>query len=258
MSLEGKLILITGSARGIGRSMAEHFLKSGAAVVLSDILAEELDATVEALAAEYGADKVSGYPCNVSDEESVVGMFKAMGDDGKFIDTAILNAGILRDGLLVKTDRETGEVIREMSLAQWKLVIDVNLTGVFLTGREAAKLMIKGKKKGVIINMSSIARHGNFGQTNYAATKAGVAAMAVVWSKELSRFGIRAAAIAPGLIATPMVLRDMKQSALDRMKKMIPIGRLGRPEEVARTAEFIITNEMVNGVTVEISGGFTF
>ena len=161
MSLEGKLILITGSARGIGRSMAEHFLKSGAAVVLSDILAEELDATVEALAAEYGADKVSGYPCNVSDEESVVGMFKAMGDDGKFIDTAILNAGILRDGLLVKTDRETGEVIREMSLAQWKLVIDVNLTGVFLTGREAAKLMIKGKKKGVIINMSSIARHGN-------------------------------------------------------------------------------------------------
>ena len=164
----------------------------------------------------------------------------------------------MRDGLLVKVDRSTGEVAKTMSLSQWQSVIDVNLTGVFLTGREAAKHMITFKNGGVMVPMSSIARHGNIGQTNYSAAKAGVATLAVTWGKELARYGIRAVAVAPGLIGTRMVLRDMKQEMLERFKKVIPAGRLGTPEEVAHTIRYIVENDFLSATVVEPSGGMSF
>ena len=156
-----------------------------------------------------------------------------------------------RDGLLVKF--KDGEFVKRMSLEEWQSVIDLNLTGVFLCGREAAQLMIESESKGVIINISSIARHGNFGQTNYSATKAGVQSMAVVWAKELSKYGIRVNSIAPGFINTEMVA-SMPENVLEGLAKMIPLGRIGEPDEVAKAAEFIFENDYYSGRCIDLDG----
>ena len=142
-----------------------------------------------------------------------------------------------------------------MSIEQWQAVINVNLTGVFLTGREAAVQMINSKKGGVIIPISSVAMHGNPGQSNYSAAKAGVAAMTKLWAHELKNYKIRVAGIAPGFIATEMVLKDMNPAALDKWKALIPIGRLGEPDEIFKTAQFIVENELIDGFVIEASGG---
>jgi 3-oxoacyl-[acyl-carrier protein] reductase len=168
------------------------------------------------------------------------------------VDGVINNAGILRDGLLIKV--KDGEISKRMSLAEWQAVIDVNLTGVFLCGREAATRMIEGKRAGVIINISSISKAGNMGQSNYSAAKAGVASMAVVWAKELSSYGIRSAAIAPGFIETEMVA-SMKPEALEKMAAGIPLKRLGQPEEIGRTAVYIFENDYLTGRVLEVDGG---
>jgi 3-oxoacyl-[acyl-carrier protein] reductase len=141
-----------------------------------------------------------------------------------------------------------------MSLADWQGVIDVNLTGVFLCGREAAVKFLELGVKGVIINISSISRAGNMGQTNYSAAKAGVVAITVTWAKELARYGIRSMAIAPGFIGTEMV-KSMKPEALDKMAAQIPIGRIGMPEEIAHTAAFIFENDYLTGRVIETDGG---
>jgi 3-oxoacyl-[acyl-carrier protein] reductase len=141
-----------------------------------------------------------------------------------------------------------------MSFEHWQQVVDVNLTGTFLCGRAAATEMVKAGNGGCIINISSISRHGNMGQTNYTATKAGVAAMAVTWAKELARQNIRCAAIAPGFIGTEMVL-TMKPEALEKIAAGIPAKRLGQPDEIAQTVEFIIENDYVNGRVIEVDGG---
>jgi 3-oxoacyl-[acyl-carrier protein] reductase len=140
-----------------------------------------------------------------------------------------------------------------MSLEQWQAVIDVNLTGVFLCGREAAQRMIELGSKGVIINISSISRAGNMGQTNYSATKAGVQAMAITWAKELSRYGIRVAAVAPGFINTEMVA-SMKEAAREKLTAGIPLKRMGEPDEIAQTVEFIFQNDYVSGRCFDIDG----
>ena len=141
-----------------------------------------------------------------------------------------------------------------MSLAQWQSVVDVNLTGVFLCGREAAERMIRLGNGGLIVNISSISREGNAGQTNYAATKAGVAAMTVVWAKELARYGIRSAAIAPGFCATE-ILAAMKPEMVARVTEAVPLKRLGQPSEIASTAVFIAENDFVTGRVIEVDGG---
>ena len=140
-----------------------------------------------------------------------------------------------------------------MSLEEWQAVIDINLTGVFLCGREAAQYMIEGGQGGVIINISSVARHGNFGQTNYSATKAGVQSMAVVWAKELSKYGIRVNSIAPGFINTEMVA-GMPDNVKEKLSKMVPVGRIGEPDEVAQAAEFIFMNDYYSGRCVDLDG----
>ena len=253
MDIRGKVVVITGGAQGIGFSIARHFGAHGAKLVLGDIKQEILDQATAALKAE-GVDVV-GVPGNVANEADAERLMKSAVDAFGGLDVAILNAGILRDGLLVRTDKETGAVKGKMSLEQWQMVIDVNLTGVFLTGREAAVQMIGTKKGGVILLMSSISAEGNFGQTNYSATKAGVRAMAVAWSKELARYGIRVNAIAPGFIGTPMVKQDMKQEALDKLLKQVPLARLGEPNEVAQVCRFLCENDFVTGSVYGVTGG---
>ena len=162
----------------------------------------------------------------------------------------INNAGITKDGLLIKVKDDK---IETMSLDSFQRVIDVNLTGVFLCSREAAKIM-QPKKQGVIINISSVSRAGNMGQTNYSAAKAGVDAMTVTWSKELARYNIRCAAIAPGYIATEMV-KAINPAILEKIVSKVPLRRLGEMSEISRTAQFIIENDFVNGKILEIDGG---
>lgn len=174
-----------------------------------------------------------------------------MNDFGK-LDGLVNNAGILRDGMLIKA--KDGVVEKRMSLEQWQSVIDVNLTGVFLCGREAATKMIETGVKGCIINIASISRAGNMGQTNYSAAKAGVSSMTVTWAKELARYGIRSMAIAPGFIATEMT-GSMRPEALDMMTKQIPLRRMGQPEEIAHTVAYILENDYVSGRVIEVDGG---
>jgi 3-oxoacyl-[acyl-carrier protein] reductase len=176
---------------------------------------------------------------------------KVTADFGR-LDAVINNAGITRDGLLVKA--KEGRVTGKMSLEDWNSVINVDLRGVFLCAREAAVRMIEGGNGGVIINISSISRAGNIGQTNYSAAKAGVAAMTVTWANELSRHGIRVAAIAPGFSDTKMVA-NIPEKILDRIVARIPLRRLAKPEEIGHTAVYILENEYFNGRVLEVDGG---
>ncbi|MDP7592353.1 MAG: SDR family oxidoreductase [Litorilituus sp.] len=250
MNLENKTIVITGGGQGLGRTIAISFAQSGANIALVD-LNEDLLAETSSLVKEHGV-KVKYYLANVSNEEQVESTFKQINDDFSGIDGLINNAGILRDGMFVKaTD---GVVAKKMSLEQFQSVIDVNLTGVFLCGREAAVHMIESGRQGVIVNMSSIARGGNMGQTNYSAAKAGVVAMTTTWARELGRHGIRVGAIAPGVIRTAMT-DAMKPEMRDRLEKMKPVGRLGEAGEIAHTAKYIFENDFFTARVVEIDGG---
>lgn len=233
--------------------MAEKFAKLGANIVLSDVSEERLASALKDIQA-LGA-KVIAVKTDVSKEADAEKLMAEAVSAFGSVDIAVLNAGILRDGLLIKADKQTGKVASKLSLSDWQSVIDVNLTGVFLTGREAAVQMVNQGTKGVIIPIASVSMHGNPGQTNYSAAKAGVAAMTKLWAKELSRYGIRVAGIAPGFIATEMVMKDMNPEALKKWEAQIPIGRLGKPDEIASTAVFIAENELVDGVVLEISGG---
>ena len=250
MDVRGKTILVTGAGRGIGRSLAEHFARKGAKLALLDTNAEDLEETRARCAQPGGVAR--SYLANVADEESVGGALDRISGDFGGLDGLINNAGIVRDAMLVKV--RDGQVVGKMSLAQWQSVIDVNLTGVFLCAREAAQRMISRAAGGVIVNISSICRAGNAGQTNYSAAKAGVMAMTVVWAKELARFGIRVGAVAPGFTRTPMV-ESMRPEALARMTAPIPLGRLGEPDEIAHAVGFIFENELFTGRCVEVDGG---
>ena len=250
MDVRGKTILVTGAGRGIGRSLALHFARKGANLALLDTNSEEVaDSCVRCR--EAGAAARS-YVADAANEDSVVGALDQVTADFGRLDGLINNAGIVRDALLVKV--KDGLVVDKMTLAQWQAVIDVNLTGVFLCAREAAQHMINLAVGGVIVNVSSISRAGNAGQTNYSAAKAGVAAMTVVWAKELARYGIRVGAVAPGFIRTPMVA-GMKPEALAKMTSPIPLGRLGEPEEIAHAVGFIFENDLFTGRCLEVDAG---
>ncbi len=251
MQIAKSTIVITGGAQGLGLAMAEHFAAEGAALALIDMNAEALQ-EAERSCSDKGASKVRGYTVNVTDEAAVEEVFEKINSDFGGINVLVNNAGILRDGLLIKC--KEGEITHKMPLQQFQSVLDVNLTGSFLCGREAAAHMAKAGNGGVIINISSVARAGNMGQTNYAATKAGVVAMTVTWARELGRFGIRCGAIAPGFIETPMTAQ-MKPEAIDRALGMVPLRRWGQPEEIAHSARYIIENDFFSGRVVEIDGG---
>ena len=238
MQLNGKVAVVTGGARGIGKAIANAFAERGATLALLDLNQADLDAT----RAEFAARgvKVSGHALNVAKEDEVI----------RALDDVVAAHGRL--DVLVKV--KDGAVVSKMTLAQWQAVIDVNLTGVFLCGREAAERMIKLGQGGVIINISSISRAGNAGQSNYSAAKAGVAAMTTTWAKELARFGIRAGAIAPGFTKTD-ILSGMPPEMLAKLTAPVPLQRLGLAEEIAHTAVFIVENDFFTGRCIDVDGG---
>jgi len=253
MEISNRTFVVTGGARGLGFAIASALAELGGRIALIDLDDAALEKATQALAPH--AKGHSWHNANVADEASIVSAFESIASHHGEISGLINNAGILRDGLLLKTDKEDrSSVTQTLSLQQWQSVIDVNLTGVFLCGREAAKHMVHGEQGGVIVNLSSVSRAGNTGQSNYAAAKAGVAALTVTWAKELSRYGIRVAAIAPGVFGTDMVA-SMKPEALERMLKFVPLGRIGEVSEIAHTVQYLIENDFFTGRVLEIDGG---
>jgi 3-oxoacyl-[acyl-carrier protein] reductase len=250
MKIKDKTIVITGAARGIGRALAVRFAGQGAHIALLDMNATDLAAAAQQCT-ELGV-RAKAYTVDVSREADIAAALDAVVSDFGALDVIINNAGIVKDALLIKV--KDGEVVGKMSLEQWRAVIDVNLTGVFLCAREAAERMIKLAKGGVIINISSISRHGNAGQSNYSAAKSGVASMTVVWAKELARYGIRVGSIAPGFTHTD-ILASMKPEVLEKVIAPVPLKRLGQPDEIAHAAQFIIENDFFTGRCLDLDGG---
>ena len=250
MKIKDKTIVITGAGRGIGRALAVRFATQGANVALLDLNAADLAAATQQCT-ELGV-RAMAYTVDVSREADISAALDAVVRDFGSLDVIINNAGIVKDALLIKV--KDGDVVGKMSLEQWRAVIDVNLTGVFLCAREAAERMIKLAKGGVIINISSISRHGNAGQSNYSAAKSGVASMTVVWAKELARYGIRVGSIAPGFTHTD-ILASMKPEVLEKVIAPVPLKRLGQPDEIAHAAQFIIENDFFTGRCLDLDGG---
>lgn len=249
MNAGQSVIAITGAGGGLGAAMARRFAAQGARLALIDLRSEMLDDVVSSLAADEQDLLVS--PCDVSKEGEVDDTFARIAEHFGRLDVLVSNAGITRDALTLKF--RDGELVSRMSLDDWQAVIDVNLTGVFLCGRAAAEQMTRAGNGGLIVNISSISRAGNMGQANYSAAKAGVVAMTVTWAREFARYGIRVNAISPGFIGTEMV-RSMKPEALAKLTAMIPAGRIGDPDEIAHTVQYLVENDYVNGRNIEVDG----
>ena len=250
MDIHNKTVVVTGAGRGIGRAIALQLASHGAEVALFDLNTADLEETGRLCAAE--SVQARGYRVNVADEGEVsAAMTRVVADFGR-LDGLVNNAGIVRDGLLVKV--KDGAVVGRMTMDQWNAVIGVNLSGVFLCAREAAAHMIERGNGGVIVNISSISRVGNAGQTNYSAAKAGVESMGVVWAKELARYGIRVGSIAPGFTHTE-ILASMRPEMLDKLTAPVPLKRLGQPEEIAHAVLFIFANDFFTGRCLEVDGG---
>jgi 3-oxoacyl-[acyl-carrier protein] reductase len=250
MQLKDKVIAITGAAQGLGRSMAEEFAKKGVHIALIDMQQDALETAASELR-KLGV-KAEIFVLNVTDEAAVEETFSEIAATFGQLNGLINSAGIMRDGMLLKV--KEGKVVSKMSREQFQSVLDVNVTGTFLCSREAAAQMITTKSTGVIINLSSVSRGGNIGQTNYSASKAAVATMTVSWGKELARFGIRTGCIAPGLVETAMAAQ-MRPEMREAFVNTVPLKRLAEVEELAHAATFIFENDYFTGRTLELDGG---
>jgi 3-oxoacyl-[acyl-carrier protein] reductase len=247
MQLSGVKAIVTGAGRGMGAHFARRLLEAGAQVAAGDI--------DETALAELPAG-IHKRKLDVRRESDCVEFTawarEAMGG----LNSLVNNAGIIRDGLLVRRDKTTGE-IEKMTSEDWRAVLDVNLSGATFMVRETVALMLQTETRpGVIVNMSSISRLGNKGQSNYVATKAALAANTVTWSREFGSYGVRVVAVAPGMIETPMT-QGMNQKARDALVAAIPVGRIGVPEDIWLAVRFAIECDYVNGRTIEVDGGLT-
>jgi 3-oxoacyl-[acyl-carrier protein] reductase len=250
MDVRNKTVVVTGAGRGIGRAIALRLARHGADIALFDLNAPELEETRALCGAE--AVQARCYRVNVADEGEVcAAMTRVVADFGR-LDGLVNNAGIVRDALLVKV--KDGAIVGRMTMDQWSAVIGVNLSGVFLCAREAAAQMIERGNGGVIVNISSISRVGNAGQSNYSAAKAGVESMGVVWAKELARYGIRVGSIAPGFTHTE-ILASMRPEVLEKLTAPVPLRRLGQPDEIAHAVLFIFESDFFTGRCLELDGG---
>jgi 3-oxoacyl-[acyl-carrier protein] reductase len=249
MRLADRVCLITGGAAGIGRATALRFIEEGAKVIICDV-----DEEVGREAAEELGPRCDFHPLDVTDRQAVqVWVEDVVARLGR-IDVLVNNAGILRDNQLVKV--KNGTLVKQMPEDEFDLVIDVNLKGVFNCAQAVAPTMIT-QGSGVILNATSIVGlDGNFGQTNYVATKAGVIGMTKVWARELGRYGIRVNAVAPGFVGTD-ILMAMPEKILDHMKARTPLGRLGRPLDIANAYLFLASDEAsyVSGAVLRVDGG---
>ena len=250
MRLAAVRAVVTGAARGLGRHFALAIAAGGGAAVAGDVdraALRELKAAGSGLA---GSLTVAGV--DVADEASVVAFVAGAAAAAPGLNVLINNAGILRDGLLVTG---SGEEFHKLPALQWRKVLDVNLTGQFLVAREfAARVLESGVRDAVIVNISSLARTGNAGQSSYSSSKAGLDACTRSWALELAPRGIRVGGVAPGVIDTPM-LRGIADDALAKLVAGIPLGRKGTPEEVWQAVRFVIECDFFTGRTLEIDGG---
>lgn len=255
MNIKDVKAIVTGGASGMGRAFVLAIARDGGDVVAADVNPDGLATLAEASADLPGT--VYTRTADVSSEDDVIALIDGARADMGGLNVLVNNAGIFRDGLLVKVDRETGKVKGSMSLKNWQKVIDIDLTGPFLCAREFSRSHIdNGGTDAVIVNISSVARHGNAGQSNYSAAKAGLVADTKLWSLELSRYGIRTGAIAPGFIQTP-ILDGMRPEMLQKMLKGVPLRRTGSPEEIYAGVRFIIECGYFTGRCIDIDGGLT-
>lgn len=247
MKLQELKVIVTGGARGMGAHFARELLASGARVAAVDVD----EAGLEALPAGIARRRL-----DVSDEAACIDAVGWAAGELGGLNALVNNAGILRDGLLVKRDKASGE-IKTLSLQDWNAVIGVNLTGATLMAREVvAEMARQGTRPGVIVNISSISRHGNRGQSNYVAAKAALAANTVTWAREFAAYGVRACAIAPGMVETPMT-QGMNQKARDALVAAIPVGRIGLPEDLWLAVKFAIECDYFNARCIDVDGGLS-
>jgi 3-oxoacyl-[acyl-carrier protein] reductase len=245
MRLQDKVAIVTGGAQGIGKATALKFAQEGAKVVIADMNEEAANGVVQEVSSAGGS--ALAVVVNVAQEDSVQALIDKTVEWGGTLDILVNNAGITKDTQL-----------RKMSKDQWDAVIAVNLTGVWLCGRAAANIMAD-KASGVILNGSSISGlTGNFGQSNYTATKGALIAMTKTWALELGRKNVRVNAVAPGFTATPMV-ETVPEKVLDQVKAGTPLGRLGQPEDIANTYAFLASDEsgFITGQVLVVDGGLT-
>jgi 3-oxoacyl-[acyl-carrier protein] reductase len=249
MRLKDKVCLVTGGAMGIGEATAVRFAEEGATVVICDVNEEQGQRTAAGL-----GPNAAFYAVNVTDRQAVQGWVDDVIARFGRIDVLVNNAGITRDSQLVKF--KEGQVVSQMAEADFDLVVAVNLKGVFNCAQAVVPAMIQGGG-GTILNASSVVGlYGNFGQTNYVATKAGVIGMTRVWARELGRYNIRVNAVAPGFILTDMV-RQMPEKVLEKMRGRTPLGRLGDPRDIADAYLFLASDEarFITGAVIQVDGG---
>ena len=249
MRLKDKVTLITGGAAGIGKATALKFAAEGATVIICDVN----ETAGEATAAELGPD-AAFYKVNVADRAAVQVWVDAVVEKYGRIDVLVNNAGIVRDNQLVRF--KDGQLVKQMPEADFDLVIAINLKGVFNCTQAVAPVMIR-QGGGVILNASSVVGlDGNFGQTNYVATKAGVIGMTKVWARELGKFGVRVNAVAPGFTATE-ILSAMPEKVIEGMVARTPLGRMGQPADIANAYCFLASDEasFISGAVLRVDGG---
>jgi 3-oxoacyl-[acyl-carrier protein] reductase len=253
LDIKGSAAVITGGSGGIGKALAQYWIQQGGKVVIADI-----DEKALGLAKKDLGGEALTFVCDVTKEADNAALAAYAIEQFGQINLVAPFAGIIKDAMMVSPDRETGKVTRKMELADFQKVIDINLTGVFLTVRECSEQMINHGCKGLICLVSSTGSLGTAGQINYASSKAAMSVMPKVITAEFFRRGIsdriRCAAIAPGYVGTEMV-KNMNQKALDRILGEVPIGRLIEPEEVAALTCDIFKNEALAGETYFIHGG---
>ena len=248
MDLKNLKVVVTGGAQGMGAHFALRLHQAGAKVCVGDVNEAGLAAVPQGI----GRRRL-----DVTKEEDCTSFVAWACDHMGGINGLVNNAGILKDGLLVKKDKNTGAVVK-LSLDQFNAVLNVNLIGATLMVREVAAKMVETEQRpGVIVNMSSIARYGNRGQSNYVSAKAALAANTVTWARELAPFGIRVGAVAPGMIETPMT-KGMNPKALEAFVSTSPVGRIGQPEDIWRAIQFIFECDYFNGRTIDVDGGAAF
>ncbi len=246
--------IVTGAAQGIGRCLAIELARAGAVVAAGDVQGDALGDLPTAAAGFSG--RIVPLALDVANEASVRTFLTRATEEIGTPNLLVNNAGILRDGLLV--GRDADGLVRKLPTAQWRAVLDTNLTGAFLMAREcAAAMLVAGERSGLIVNVSSLTASGNPGQSNYAAAKAGLDADTRTWALELAPYGIRVVGIAPGLIETAM-LGMLGPERRDELERQIPLGRVGSPEDIWEGLRFAIACEYLTGRVIAIDGGATF
>ena len=258
MEIKGSVALVTGGGNGIGEAVAKHFARHGAKVAIVDMVQKNIDRVVKDVK-EMGGECI-GIQANVTSEADTARFIKGTVEAFGKLNVAVSSAGIIRDGTMLSLDKETGQVSKKLGFDKWQAVIDTNLSGTFLTMRDAAEAMVNGGWQGLLVPISSVNKCGQVGQINYSSAKVADALMPKIIVGEFLMRGIRnirCVAIAPGYTATPM-LTGMNQDALKAILEDVHIGRLVEPEEIAAMIGHCVVNGALNATTIEITGSLCY